>query len=194
MRRTGIAWCVLALAVALSGCGGGGGHASSTTTTTRAVPRTTTSTTIPVVKYTVKQGDTLTAIAAHFGVPSSSIAAASHLANPDQLTLGQVLVIPPKPPVALVVTPAEGAPGTGFALKLTGAASSENVTFEVDSPTGKFTGSPHQPGTDGAVTATYQSSPTDPPGVRHVIAHGDQGTTATAQFTLSNPAASTTTP
>ena len=44
--------------------------------------------------YTVRSGDTLSAIGARFGVSYQAIAAANHLANPNLIYPGQVLTIP----------------------------------------------------------------------------------------------------
>ncbi|MCL5960128.1 MAG: LysM peptidoglycan-binding domain-containing protein [Chloroflexi bacterium] len=46
--------------------------------------------------YTVKSGDTLSKIAADFGVSVDSIVKANKIADPNLLTVGQELVIPPK--------------------------------------------------------------------------------------------------
>ncbi len=44
--------------------------------------------------YTVAAGDTLSAIAARFGTTVSAIAAANDLADPNRISVGQVLIIP----------------------------------------------------------------------------------------------------
>ncbi len=46
--------------------------------------------------YTVKPGDTLYAIASHFGVTINAIMRANNLSNPNTLSIGQTLVIPEK--------------------------------------------------------------------------------------------------
>src|SRR5262245_44933968 len=74
-------------------------------------PPSTTTSTAPSINYQVKGGDTLGAIARHFGLPIDVIVAANHLTSQDQLAVGQVLVIPPPPPVQLAVSPADGQPG-----------------------------------------------------------------------------------
>lgn len=48
----------------------------------------------PTVTYTVKAGDTLTAIAIKFRKTVAEIAAANNIANPDIISVGQVLEIP----------------------------------------------------------------------------------------------------
>jgi LysM repeat protein len=46
------------------------------------------------ITYTVRPGDTLTAIAAQFNSSVPAIAAANNIANPDLISVGQVLTIP----------------------------------------------------------------------------------------------------
>src|SRR5713101_980049 len=146
-------------------------------------PSTATPTTAPgPITYQVKRGDTLTAIAKQFRVPIAAIVAINPLANPDRLVEGQTLLIPSVPAVQLVVTPPDAPVGTGFQLKLTGAQPSEMVTFEIDAPDHKFTGTPHTASANGVATATYQSSASDTPGTYAVIANGDKGSNARASF------------
>lgn len=69
------------------------------------------------VRYTVRPGDTLSAIGARFGVSYQSIAAANHLANPNLIRVGQQLVIPgrngsPTPTPGPTPTPAPPQGGT----------------------------------------------------------------------------------
>ena len=45
--------------------------------------------------YQVQRGDTVTSIAAHFGVRAGDLVSFNHLSNPDRLTPGQTLLIPP---------------------------------------------------------------------------------------------------
>jgi LysM repeat protein len=153
------------------------GHVGTTASTT-----TTTTTTTPLITYQVKRGDRLATIANRFRVSIAAIVFVNHVADPNRLTEGQVLLIPPTPPLMLVVTPSEGQPGRAFQLNLTGANPSELITFEIDSPTGKYTGRAHLASADGVVTATYQTSLVDPIGTYKVIANGHQGTTAQASF------------
>jgi LysM repeat protein len=165
----------------------GSARRKSATSSTRSVTTATgptTSTTAPVIAYHVKRGDTLTAIANHFGVPVSVIILRNQIANPDRLTEGQTLLIPPAPPIQLLVTPAKGEPGQSFDLKLIGAKPSESITFEIDSPNGKYKGHPHTASTAGLVTATYQTAPTDRPGNYVVIATGTKSSTARAGFVV----------
>lgn len=48
------------------------------------------------ITYTVQEGDTMEAISEQFGVSTEAIAHASNLSDPDRLTIGQKLIIPPK--------------------------------------------------------------------------------------------------
>lgn len=134
--------------------------------------------------YVVKRGDTLVAIAKQFGLAIDAIVSANGLDDPNHLAEGTTLVIPPRPPVQLTVTPGDGPPGSAFALELTGAQPSENVRFQVSSSNGKYTGPPHAATTDGRVQASYQSASDDAAGVYAVVARGDRGTTAQASFRI----------
>ncbi len=64
---------------------------TATTTTTMAP---TTTTTAPV-QYVVVRGDSLSSIAAQFGITITDLAAANGLADPNDIKVGQVLTIPP---------------------------------------------------------------------------------------------------
>jgi LysM repeat protein len=124
--------------------------------------------------------DSLTALAQFFGVAPAAIVAANHL-NGDQLTAGQVLQIPPRPPGQLVVSPPDAPIGKAFKLNLTGAKAGEIVAFEIDTPDGgKYSGSPHTAAQDGSVTATYQTASGDTAGTYTVVATGDHGTSLRA--------------
>jgi len=153
-----------------------------------SAPPAAVSTTAPPTSYQVQQGDTLGAIAKRFGVPVEAIVAASQLTSRDQLTVGQMLVIPAPASVQLAVSPADAQPGASIQFTLTGAKASETVTFEVDSPSGsKFTGPPHAAAADGTVTAKYQTTPQNPAGTYAVAARGSDGTNAQAEFRLALP-------
>jgi len=175
----------IACAALLAGCSTSASRSArhvGTAAHTTASTTTTTTTTTPLITYRVKRGDRLATIANRFRVSIAAIVFVNHVADPNRLTEGQVLMIPPTPPLMLVVTPSEGQPGRAFQLNLTGANPSEVITFEIDSPTGKYTGGPHLASADGAVTATYQTSLANPIGAYKVIANGHQGTTAQASF------------
>ncbi|BAY12960.1 peptidoglycan DD-metalloendopeptidase family protein [Calothrix sp. NIES-2098] len=68
------------------------------TTLKAAVPST-------AVAYEVKPGDTLAAIANHYGTSVSELAKANHLSNPNQLQISQKLVIPSASPSKLAINP-----------------------------------------------------------------------------------------
>ena len=84
----------------LSACGGDDSKVAATlpvmvaeSTTTIPLESTTTLTANPEF-YTIQQGDTLSAIAASFGVTVADIVAANGLANADAIQAGQKLAIP----------------------------------------------------------------------------------------------------
>jgi LysM repeat protein len=164
--------------------------ATSSTVSTSSTTTATATTTTPLVIYRVKRGDSLTKISNRFRVSISALVSRNHIANPNRLSEGQVLVIPPAPPLKLIVTPSEGQAGQAFQLKLTGAVPSETIRFEIDSATGKYTGGPHTVSADGAVTATYQTDLAGPTGRYNVTAAGNLGTIVRAGFVV--VAASTT--
>jgi LysM repeat protein len=174
--------CVVLVAL-VNGCSSGSssatnGRAGATTTLSVA----TTTTTVSPVRYRVRAGDTLLAIAQRLRVSVAAIMARNHLTDPDRLTAGQSLVIPPRPPLALTVSPARGHAGDGFELRLTGAAPGETIVYEIRSPMGTFKGEPHTASDAGAVSATYQTSFGDRAGVYTVIATGNRGTKIGARF------------
>ena len=160
---------------------------ASTSTPTSSVRAKPTTTTLPATPYRVKPGDTLSEIAGRFHVSVAAIVARNHLANPDRVADGQTLLIPPRPPLALAVTPAAGPAGKTFMLRLVGAKPSEVITFEVRSPHGSFRGPPHTATVDGSVTTTYQTASSDSPGIYTVIAHGTAGTSVSARFPVLPP-------
>jgi LysM repeat protein len=190
-RRAAIAFVVLVVVIAvatieLTRLGGGGSDERRATASAEVEPsrptEPATTTTLGPVNYQVRRGDTLTVIARRFGVSIETIVAANQLANQDSLTEGQVLRIPPAPPVTLVVTPGSTTPGRGVHLELGGAKRSESVTFRVDSPTGSFTGPAHTAADDGTVSTTYTPPLDAPPGLYTVSVSGTQGTSAQATF------------
>jgi LysM repeat protein len=173
----------------------GTSHKARQAPTTEAGPRptvATTSTTGPT-RYTVARGDTLTAIARRFRVAVAAVAAANHLTNLNDLTPGQVLVIPPAQPVRLVIRPPQGTLGGGFTFSLTGAKPDELVLFEIVRPDGgKFVGPPHIARPDGSVSTTYLTVFGDALGRYKVLAAGNEGTVARADFQVVAPPSSTT--
>ena len=156
-------------------------------------------TTAAAQQYQVQSGDTLTSIARRFGITIGAIVTANGLTNPDTLSLGQTLVIPPPPPVELIVTPTSVLPGIAVQFEFRGAKPGEHVTFTLDGPMGTFTGPAHAASEDGKVTASYTPAYYATPGDVTVSAAGDQGTTARAGFriegeTSTNTATTTTHP
>lgn len=63
--------------------------ASAIPTQTSTLPPT-----LTPVTYTVQGGDTLGGIAAELGIPIEALMAANGLSNPDELSVGQVLLVP----------------------------------------------------------------------------------------------------
>jgi LysM repeat protein len=89
-------------------------------------------------RYTVKAGDTLTSIAARWGVPAAAIARANSLTNPDMLRLGMQLVIPgttgasptPAPAgTAAAGTIATGVPSAAPNLRFVATISTQSCTL-----------------------------------------------------------------
>jgi LysM repeat protein len=195
-RRLWLTRGAIAAVLTLAGCSGSSHLRTSPTTvsstTTTVAPTTTT---LGVTRYQVRQGDTLSAIAARFHVSSATIVTLNHLANPDQLQAGQVLSIPNPPPVpkpgtpgqsaTLAISPTVGPPGQVFSLTLSSAKPGETVTFQINSPGGaSYTGPTHTVPVSGVVAAGYATSGGDPSGQYKVIAKGNQGTSAQATFVV----------
>ena len=155
------------------------GDTAGAATTTTAGPST----------YEVQRGDTVTSISAHFGVRAGDLVKLNHLANPDSLTPGQSLLIPPVTE-RLEIVPPLGPAGTAFTLTLHGAVSGESVTFTIVTPSATTTGPSHVAGSDGVAKAHYQSAPGDPTGVVTVTAQGTAGTHVQGAFLVAPPKAS----
>jgi LysM repeat protein len=151
--------------------------------TTAPVP-----TTAAAQQYQVQPGDTLTSIARRFGITIASIVTANALENPDSLTLGQTLEIPPPPPVELVVSPTSVLPGITVQFEFRGAKPGESVTFTLAGPMGTFTGPAHTASEDGTVTASYTPAYYATPGDVTVSVTGSQGTTASGGFRIEGDA------
>jgi LysM repeat protein len=71
------------------------GAAGSVTQSAPPTPASASGATTGGTVYTVQAGDTLFSIARRFGVTVQAIVEANNLANPDSLSIGQQLVIPP---------------------------------------------------------------------------------------------------
>jgi LysM repeat protein len=148
--------------------------------------RATPTTTAPPQTYAVRQGDTLTDIAKQFHTSVGAMEATNHLADPDHLTLGQVLTIPPPGTVRIEATLDDPSSGPVVHLALVGANPSELVTFAITFADGStFTGSPHVASPAGAVATTYTGSLGV--GAFTVSASGSGGTTAAAAFQVDAP-------
>ena len=99
-RSTALVIGIVGIVTVLSACGGDDTKVADTlpvmvaeSTTTIPFESTTTLTANPE-SYTIQQGDTLSAIAASFGVTVADIVAANGLANADAIQAGQKLAIP----------------------------------------------------------------------------------------------------
>ena len=151
---------------------------TSSSTTVATAPSTTTTTEKPrrAITYTVRSGDTLSGLARRFDVSTDAIVKANRLTDPNHLTVGQKLTIPPAPVRRLVVAPTNVVLGGTVDLSLRGAPPGEQITFQIQTPTGSFTGPPHVVAADGTVTTQYTPGGGDSPGTYLLAAHGDQGT------------------
>ena len=77
--------------------------------------------------------------------------------------------------------------GETIVLHITGFQAGEKVTFTITKPDGtSFTGPPHVVGQDGTVEARYSGSTA---GTYMVLARGDRGDQAQAQFTVNGSSA-----
>ena len=91
---------ILSIVTVFSACGGDKSTSVETlpllvSETTVAIPLESTTTVVASAEfYTVQQGDTLSAIAASFGVAVADIVAANGLPNADAIQAGQKLAIP----------------------------------------------------------------------------------------------------
>jgi len=94
-----------ALLFALVACGGGGsGKLTPTPNDVMMVVTPTPGTPVPHTPtpntgqqtYTVREGDSLSSIAAKFDVTEKEIQEANHISNPDDIKAGDVLIIPTK--------------------------------------------------------------------------------------------------
>jgi LysM repeat protein len=150
----------------------------------RTNPAATTTTTVPPATYVVQRGDTLTRIAKQFHTSVGAIVATNQLRDPDDLTEGQQLTMPPPSAVRIEAKMADG--GDGVGLTLVGAEPSELVTFVITLPDGStYTGSPHSASGYGVVVTTYNAAIGN--GVYTVTATGERGTNAETAFHLVPP-------
>jgi len=87
---------LIAVAMTTAACGGNGDSESTMPRISGVALMTappTTTTTIPD-SYVVQEGDTLSAIAARFGLDVGELAAANGIANPDDIRAGDAIAIP----------------------------------------------------------------------------------------------------
>jgi LysM repeat protein len=99
----------------LASCGGAAGSGDAIDLVVTPVPSPTptplAAATVPPVTYRVKPGDTLSGIADLFGVSVDDIVRYNNIADPNSLSVGQVITIPGhSPPVTstTTTTPAAG--------------------------------------------------------------------------------------
>lgn len=176
---------LIAIAILIGSGGGGdssGDRAQSKNGQSRNEASTTTTTVRPPFTYTVKAGDTLIALATFFSVSTDEVVAANPGLDPDRLVEGQQILIPSPRPVELVIRPRRPKVGGSVRIELRGAREFENIRFEIQRPTGPYVGPPHAAAADGLVTTSYSLGFADPPGQYVVIARGDKGTNAQAEF------------
>ena len=88
----GVAAVVLAFIIGHATGGGGGSAAAATSQTSATVVATTT--TIPAT-HTVVLGDSLSSIAATFGLTTQDLAAYNNISNVNHVFTGEVIKIPP---------------------------------------------------------------------------------------------------
>jgi LysM repeat protein len=153
----------------------------------RPTRTTATTTTAPPVRYQGQRGDTLTDIAKQFRTSVAAIMRTNALADPDHLTEGMALVMPPPSAVRIEAELVDGQQESGFRLTLVGAAPSELVTFVITRPDGStYTGAAHVASGYGVVSSTYDA--TIAPGTYTVDATGSGGTNARTTFHIVEPA------
>ena len=96
--RTLVLVAVAVLGAVAAGCGTTDPASQERLPPIRTTTPTTTTTTVAIPEgqrfYTIKQGDTLAAIAASFQVPVVAIVELNGLANPDDIQSGQTIEIP----------------------------------------------------------------------------------------------------
>lgn len=106
---SGAAVLAAVTAITAAGCSGDDGTASGPTlppirTTTPTPTTVLTATTLPAY-YEVSRGDTLTVIAASYGLPVQALMDANGLTDPDDIFAGQILAIPRREDIVAVSLP-----------------------------------------------------------------------------------------
>lgn len=82
------------------------------------------------INYTIKTGDSLSAIAALYNITTAALMAANGITNPNLLTVGQVIIIPPpdfSTATTAVPTPGTAVPPVAPILKITAILRSNTV-------------------------------------------------------------------
>jgi LysM repeat protein len=152
----------------------------------RKATAATTTTTTPPATYVVQRGDTLTEIAKQFHTSVGAIVSTNQLDDPDDLTEGQQLTMPPASAVRIDAKMVDDGSGAAVGLTLVGAEPSELVTFVITLPDGStYTGTPHSASVYGVVTTKYTAELAN--GVYTVTGTGERGTNAETAFHLDPP-------
>jgi LysM repeat protein len=152
----------------------------------KGAPTPTTTTTTPPTTYVVQRGDTLTKIAKQYHTSVGAIVSTNQLRDPDNLTEGQQLTMPPPSATRIEAKMVDDADGASVGLTLVGAQPSELVTFVITLPDGStYTGTPHSASGYGVVTTKYIADIGT--GVYTVTATGERGTNAELAFHLDPP-------
>jgi murein DD-endopeptidase MepM/ murein hydrolase activator NlpD len=107
----------------LTACGGSG-QSEEPSPTQRSTPHISTASPEPLAfQYEVQEGDNLYALAERFGTTVDDILALNKFSTPDELSVGQIILIPGEPPADLPspkVVPRNPA-GAGFIFPIEGA-------------------------------------------------------------------------
>ena len=106
LRRVGLRWALVTAALLLAACRGDGSSTQPTptpdvlviVTPTPGTPKPVTPTPVAGRTYVVREGDSLSAIAARFGVTEEELQRANDIVDPNNIDVGQELVIPAPEP------------------------------------------------------------------------------------------------
>jgi hypothetical protein len=147
--------------MSLAGCtagSGGSGDKIKLLITPVATPTATAlaAPTMAPTTYTVKAGDTLSGIAALFGVTVDDIVRANNIADPNRLSEGQVLTIPVRPSgtsTSATATPGGTKPGTPANPPASPTLPPPNITPPLGPPVTDQPSGPSSPGPNISPTA-----------------------------------------